>query len=178
MDTLTPDSAITYLNGVGPRSNLGKIRHSLEALEDSAPGDEWSSVMCALDEADAVCDSDSGEDADTKTDARETLEGAIEDLLTAIEDTQEVTASVTAMAPAARESELVKALLMVVDLTAQLERSRQEVEMYRRCYLTARTETPAVTKLCACGCGQPITSPRPEARYATGTCRVRAHRTR
>jgi hypothetical protein len=40
--------------------------------------------------------------------------------------------------------------------------------------------TPAVTpaRPCACGCGQPITSPRPEARYATGACRVRAHRAR
>jgi hypothetical protein len=37
--------------------------------------------------------------------------------------------------------------------------------------------TPSVTvRACACGCGQPVTSPRPEARYATGACRVRAHR--
>jgi hypothetical protein len=37
--------------------------------------------------------------------------------------------------------------------------------------------TPAVTaRLCACGCGRPVTSPRPEAKYATGACRVRAHR--
>ena len=37
--------------------------------------------------------------------------------------------------------------------------------------------TPAVTERpCACGCGRSVTSPRPEARYATGACRVRAHR--
>jgi hypothetical protein len=46
----------------------------------------------------------------------------------------------------------------------------------------ARIE-PAVTlavtdRSCACGCGRPVTSPRPEARYATGACRVRAHRAR
>lgn len=34
------------------------------------------------------------------------------------------------------------------------------------------------SRLCACGCGQPVTSPRPEARYATPACRVRAHRAR
>jgi hypothetical protein len=39
--------------------------------------------------------------------------------------------------------------------------------------------TPPVSdRLCACGCGQPVTSPRPEARYATPACRVRAHRDR
>lgn len=39
--------------------------------------------------------------------------------------------------------------------------------------------TPDVTaRSCACGCGQPVISPRPEARYATGACRVRAHRNR
>jgi hypothetical protein len=38
-------------------------------------------------------------------------------------------------------------------------------------------ETSAVTERpCACGCGQPVTSPRPEAKYATGACRVRALR--
>jgi hypothetical protein len=43
----------------------------------------------------------------------------------------------------------------------------------------ARLVTPAVTdRLCACGCGRPVTSARPEARYATGACRVRAHRER
>lgn len=31
-------------------------------------------------------------------------------------------------------------------------------------------------RLCACGCGEPITSSRPEARFASATCRVRAHR--
>jgi hypothetical protein len=37
--------------------------------------------------------------------------------------------------------------------------------------------TPAVTdRPCACGCGRPVTSPRPEAKYASGACRVRAHR--
>ena len=37
--------------------------------------------------------------------------------------------------------------------------------------------TPAVTKrVCVCGCGRPVSSPRPEAKYATGACRVRAHR--
>jgi hypothetical protein len=38
--------------------------------------------------------------------------------------------------------------------------------------------TSPVTRLCACGCGEPVTSPRPEAKYATGACRVRAHRER
>jgi hypothetical protein len=39
--------------------------------------------------------------------------------------------------------------------------------------------TPPVTQRpCVCGCGQPVTSPRPEAKYATGACRVRAHRDR
>jgi hypothetical protein len=42
-----------------------------------------------------------------------------------------------------------------------------------------KSVTPPVTgRLCACGCGQPVTSPRPEAKYATGACRVRAHRER
>jgi hypothetical protein len=31
-------------------------------------------------------------------------------------------------------------------------------------------------RLCACGCRQPVTSPRPEAKYASGACRVRVHR--
>lgn len=34
------------------------------------------------------------------------------------------------------------------------------------------------TRVCDCGCGLPIPSSRPEARYATGACRVRAHRVR
>ena len=39
--------------------------------------------------------------------------------------------------------------------------------------------TPVATeRLCACGCGEPVTSPRPEAKYATGACRVRALRRR
>jgi hypothetical protein len=33
-------------------------------------------------------------------------------------------------------------------------------------------------RLCACGCGELLTSPRPEALYATGACRVRALRAR
>jgi hypothetical protein len=36
--------------------------------------------------------------------------------------------------------------------------------------------TAGVSKLCACGCGRLVTSARPEAKYATGACRVRAHR--
>ena len=36
---------------------------------------------------------------------------------------------------------------------------------------------PAVTaKLCACGCGKPVSGARSDAQYATGACRVRAHR--
>ena len=31
-------------------------------------------------------------------------------------------------------------------------------------------------RLCACGCGQPVTGRRPDAKYATGACRVRASR--
>ncbi len=38
--------------------------------------------------------------------------------------------------------------------------------------------TERALRPCACGCGQPVTSARPEARYATGACRVRAHRAR
>lgn len=38
--------------------------------------------------------------------------------------------------------------------------------------------TSAATRPCACGCGRPVLSPRPEAKYATGACRVRAHRER
>jgi hypothetical protein len=38
--------------------------------------------------------------------------------------------------------------------------------------------TPRSGKLCACGCGQLVTSPRPEAKFATPACRVRAHRAR
>jgi hypothetical protein len=43
--------------------------------------------------------------------------------------------------------------------------------------LTSGSVTPAVAplRLCACGCGQPVSSPRPEARYATPACRVLAH---
>jgi hypothetical protein len=53
----------------------------------------------------------------------------------------------------------------------------QAVDLLRR--LNHAPVTPAVTgRLCACGCGQPITSARPEAKYASGACRVRAHRTR
>jgi hypothetical protein len=37
---------------------------------------------------------------------------------------------------------------------------------------------PVTERLCACGCGQQVTSQRPEAKYATGACRVRAHRAR
>ncbi len=41
------------------------------------------------------------------------------------------------------------------------------------------TVTPAATgRFCACGCEQPVTSPRPEAKYATGACRVRVLRRR
>jgi len=63
----------------------------------------------------------------------------------------------------ADESELVKAL------RAQTGVLTAELDAYRREYGTA-------IRRCACGCGQPVTSPRPEARYATGACRVRAHR--
>jgi hypothetical protein len=40
----------------------------------------------------------------------------------------------------------------------------------------AAPSAAGILRPCACGCGQPVTSPRPEARYATGACRVRAHR--
>ncbi len=43
---------------------------------------------------------------------------------------------------------------------------------------TANAVTPDVTRPCACGCGQSVTSARPEARYASTACRVRAHRAR
>lgn len=46
-------------------------------------------------------------------------------------------------------------------------------ERYRR--LLAKPP-PGAPRLCACSCGQPVTSPRPEAKYATPACRVRAHR--
>lgn len=36
----------------------------------------------------------------------------------------------------------------------------------------------ATARYCACGCGRPVPSPRSEARFATGACRVRAHRAR
>lgn len=46
-------------------------------------------------------------------------------------------------------------------------------------YLFGSPVTASVTeRLCACGCGRPVTSPRPEARYAAGACRVRALRER
>ncbi len=38
--------------------------------------------------------------------------------------------------------------------------------------------TAGVTRSCECGCGAPVTSARPEARYASPACRVRAHRAR
>jgi hypothetical protein len=42
--------------------------------------------------------------------------------------------------------------------------------------VTPPVTEPGTTRPCACGCGQPVTSPRPEAKYATGACRVRVHR--
>jgi len=60
---------------------------------------------------------------------------------------------------------------LVRGLRAHIEVLQGEVSAYRR-------EHGPLTRLCACGCGQPLTSPRPEARYATGACRVRAHRVR
>lgn len=50
--------------------------------------------------------------------------------------------------------------------------------MISRAAEAAAAVTPAVTRLCGCGCGQPVTSARPEARYASPACRVRAHRAR
>ncbi len=49
---------------------------------------------------------------------------------------------------------------------------------FLKAYIQAESgETPPATeRLCACGCGWPVTSPRPEAKYATAACRVRAHR--
>lgn len=64
--------------------------------------------------------------------------------------------------------ELVDSLM---EIAVALEILRPEAERF-----VAGT-APAV-RACACGCGQPVTSPRPEARYATGACRVRAHRAR
>ena len=36
---------------------------------------------------------------------------------------------------------------------------------------------PLQPRLCACGCGRPVSGHRSDAKYATGACRVRAHRT-
>jgi hypothetical protein len=74
--------------------------------------------------------------------------------------------------PQPRESATVTASGRIGELEAENERLRRELARLR-----ADPVTAAVTgRLCACGCGQPVTSPRPEARYATGACRVRAHR--
>ena len=43
-------------------------------------------------------------------------------------------------------------------------------------FLTRLWMPDLALRLCACGCGRPVTSWRPDARYATGACRVRAHR--
>jgi hypothetical protein len=65
------------------------------------------------------------------------------------------------------DTDLVKAL------RAQIESLTGQLDNYRRQYGPFTPERP-----CACGCGQPVSSPRPEARYATAACRVRAHRAR
>jgi hypothetical protein len=49
-------------------------------------------------------------------------------------------------------------------------------EWRRVCQECGAVEADVTGRSCACGCGQPVTSLRPEARYATGACRVRAHR--
>jgi hypothetical protein len=78
---------------------------------------------------------------------------------------------------AIRLREVVDVLLEVLDrLPRQDDRDMFAALLSR---YTGRDETAAVTpRACACGCGEPVTSPRPEARYATGACRVRAHRER
>ena len=35
---------------------------------------------------------------------------------------------------------------------------------------------PVPARLCACGCGWPVTGHRPDAKYATPACRTRTHR--
>jgi hypothetical protein len=39
-------------------------------------------------------------------------------------------------------------------------------------------EAMTQVRVCACGCGEMVESSRPEAKYATSACRVRAHRQR
>ena len=78
---------------------------------------------------------------------------------------------------ATRLRDVVDILLEVLDrLPRQDDRDMFAALLSR---YTGQDETAAVTpRACACGCGQPITSPRPEAKYATGACRVRAYRDR
>ena len=61
---------------------------------------------------------------------------------------------------------------------AQIRQMAGELSGWEQMELLDKVVTLAVTRPCACGCAQPVTSPRPEARYATGACRVRAHRKR
>ena len=78
---------------------------------------------------------------------------------------------------ATRLREVVDVLLEVLDrLPRQDDRDMFAALLSR---YTGQDETAAGTpRECACSCGQPVTSPRPEAIYATGACRVRAHRAR
>lgn len=180
------DEAIAYLSTIGPHSNPPKIRTALDAIKPG-PDDEtwlrkiWTNAAAALD---ALQHHDGSPGARVnRADARDELQAAVEALLDEmgqLDGTEPVTAPVTDM-PGGAENNPVTA-----DVTGY-PRALGVLEAYRILTLaeqewfraqTHLTETPDVTRLCACGCGRAVTSPRREARYATGACRVRAHRAR
>jgi len=75
---------------------------------------------------------------------------------------------------AAREDQ-AQALEVALECWASMSaRTRRDFLDYTR----LSPVTADVTRACACGCGQRVLSSRPEARYASNACRVRAHRSR
>lgn len=98
------DVAVTYLNRIGPKSNLDKVRRSLNMLLDFCRQDaelekQWDAASSALDDAEERTGDDSGYDPEERREAREDLESAIEDLLGDIEQYDEDHAGPSEPAP-------------------------------------------------------------------------------
>ena len=73
----------------------------------------------------------------------------------------------------ARQREVAAAVDEVLTRVPRRHQRPLRTEFLKACI----GETPPATeRLCACGCGWPVTSSRPEAKYATAACRERAHR--